>query len=64
MQVTKHHASNRKASETQRVDTRQQLTYFNNSKTHSHVSTYDRTFHAPEGYCSKLKRDDLQHTQV
>ena len=63
-QVTKYHAANRKASETQHCDTNQRLTYFNNSKTHSQISTYDRTFHMPEGYCSKLKRDDLQHTQV
>lgn len=63
-QVTKYHVANRKVSETQRVDTRQQLTYFNNSKTHSQISTYDRTFHVPEGYSSKLKRDDRQHTQV
>ena len=26
-------------------------------------STYDRMFHVEEGYSSKLKRDDLQHTQ-
>ena len=63
-QVTKYHVANRKVSETQRIDTRQQLTYFNNSKTHSQISTYDRTFHVPEGYSSKLKRDDRQHTQV
>ena len=63
-QVTKYHVANRKVSETQRVDTRQQLTYFNNSKTHSQISTYDRTFHVAEGYSSKLKRDDRQHTQV
>ena len=38
--------------------------YFNTSKTHGKVSSYDRTFHTEEGYSQRLKRDDLQHTQV
>lgn len=37
--------------------------YFANEKTYPEISSYDRTFHVEEGYCSKLKRDDLQHTQ-
>ena len=64
LQATKYHPGTRKASEAHHVDTRQQLGYFNNNKCHAKVSTYDRTFHVTEGYCSKLKRDDLQHTQV
>lgn len=38
--------------------------YFNTRKTHDTVSIYDRAFHTVEGYSQKLKRDDLQHTQV
>ena len=38
--------------------------YFNTRKTHDKVSSYDRGFHVVEGYSQKLKRDDLQHTQV
>lgn len=38
--------------------------YFNTDKTHDKVSSYDRGFHTEEGYSQKLKRDDLQHTQV
>ena len=38
--------------------------YFNTRKTHGAVSSYDRGFHTEEGYSQKLKRDDLQHTQV
>lgn len=40
------------------------MTYFNTHKTHDNVSSYDRGFHVKEGYSQKLKRDDLQHTQV
>ena len=38
--------------------------YFNTRKTYPKASSYDRGFHIVEGYSSKLKRDDLQHTQV
>jgi hypothetical protein len=37
--------------------------YFNTTKQHSATSTYDRMFHIKEGYCSKLHRDDRQHTR-
>ena len=38
--------------------------YFNTRKTHAEVTSYDRSFNTEEGYDQKLKRDDLQHTQV
>ena len=38
--------------------------YFKTRKSHAQVSSYDRGFHTEEGYSQKLKRDDLQHTQV
>lgn len=59
------HGATRKARETSRqLDITKTDNYFNTRKTHPDVSTYDRSFHIVEGYCSKLKRDDLQHTQV
>ena len=62
--VATHHAATRRQREkTGSVDLNRTETYFNNKKTHPEVSTYDSTFHVQEGYCSKLKRDDLQHTQ-
>ncbi len=43
--------------------TRSTINYFDNQKTYTLMSTYDRTFHIKEGYCMKLKRDDMEHTQ-
>ncbi|XP_073232585.1 cilia- and flagella-associated protein 90-like [Porites lutea] len=37
--------------------------YFNTNKQHERVSNYDRTFHIKSGYCSKLHRDDREHTR-
>ncbi|KAJ7374665.1 hypothetical protein OS493_005006 [Desmophyllum pertusum] len=39
------------------------LNYFNTNKQHDRVSNYDRTFHLKTGYCSKLHRDDREHTR-
>ncbi|XP_027046306.1 uncharacterized protein C5orf49 homolog [Pocillopora damicornis] len=39
------------------------LNYFNTNKKHDRISTYDRTFHIKAGYCSKLHRDDREHTR-
>lgn len=64
MQVTKYHAATKKASEVSPVSSMSApVNYFNNEKTYPSLSTYDRTFHVKEGYCIKLKRDDLEHTQ-
>jgi len=62
---TKRHSSPKKepCSETELSSSLQQVNYFNNDKRDETISTYDRTFHVEEGYSSKLKRDDLQHTQ-
>ncbi|XP_015749268.1 PREDICTED: uncharacterized protein C5orf49 homolog [Acropora digitifera] len=37
--------------------------YFNTKKQHDKVSNYDRTFHIKTGFCSKLHRDDREHTR-
>jgi len=62
---TKRHSSPKKepCPETELSSSLQQVNYFNNDKRYESISTYDRTFHVEEGYSSKLKRDDLQHTQ-
>lgn len=36
---------------------------YNNAKDHKERSLYDMTFHFPENFCGKLKRDDMQYTQ-
>ncbi|XP_031555968.1 uncharacterized protein LOC116292756 [Actinia tenebrosa] len=40
----------------------QNISYFNTGKKSKALSIYDRTFHIEEGYCSKLRRDDRQHS--
>ena len=64
-QITKYHAASKKATECSPIDTltTERVNYFNNAKSYQCVSTYDRTFHVKEGYSSKLKRDDREHTQ-
>ena len=64
--ITEDHRTTRQARrESKNLDTADQNdNYFNTRKTHAKVSSYDRTFHTEEGYSQKLKRDDLQHTQV
>ncbi|XP_028392601.1 uncharacterized protein C5orf49 homolog [Dendronephthya gigantea] len=44
-------------------DSSKSLTYFNNNKKNDTKSTYDRTFHIQHGYCSRIHRDDREHTQ-
>ena len=62
--VTKYHpASKNTKHHVEQLCTSQQLNYFNTDKKYESSSTYDRMFHVKEGYSSKLKRDDLQHTQ-
>ena len=62
--VTKYHpASKNTEHHAKQLCTSQQSNYFNNDKKYETSSTYDRMFHVKEGYSSKLKRDDLQHTQ-
>ena len=64
VQITKYHSATKKAMESSTVSSDMPpINYFNNQKTYKLVSTYDRTFHVKEGYCVKLKRDDLEHTQ-
>ena len=46
------------------VDTTKPQNYFNSSKTHPEPSLYDQTFHFNANYNQKLKREDMQHTQV
>ncbi|XP_048576658.1 uncharacterized protein LOC5518058 [Nematostella vectensis] len=40
------------------------ISYFNNGKQQTRVLTYDRMFKIKQGYCSKLHRDDRQHTDA
>ena len=61
--VSKLHSATKKEKGSKQLDITDRASYFNNEKTHPQVLTYDRTFHVKEGYCSKLKRDDLEHTQ-
>ncbi len=58
--LAKVHSATKK---TQLVDGTTKINYFGNEKSYPEISSYDRTFHVEEGFCSKLKRDDLQHTQ-
>ncbi len=55
------HSVTRKAPE---IDTSKNVDYFNNSKTYPEAVSYDQTFRFSEGYNARLKRDDMQHTQV
>ena len=59
-----HGAARKKRESSRELDLSKTENYFNTHKIHHKVSTYDRGFHIVEGYSSKLKRDDLQHTQV
>ena len=62
--ISKFHAVSKKKGEAgAESPEKSEENYFNTRKTHAAVSSYDRGFHIEEGYSSKLKRDDLQHTQ-
>lgn len=61
--VCRFHMATKKMEESKQFDTSLRVSYFNNKKTYPQISTFDHTFHVEEGYSSKLKRDDLQHTQ-
>ncbi|XP_062501775.1 cilia- and flagella-associated protein 90-like [Corticium candelabrum] len=53
----------RRPPQTEGNDVGEAINYYNTSKQHVTGSTYDRMFHVKEGYCSKLHRDDREHTQ-
>lgn len=62
--ITKGHSATKKAQEMSKVDANTPpINYFSNQKMYAPISTYDCTFQVKEGYNSKLKRDDQQHTQ-
>lgn len=52
-----------KAREPINVSGLKPINCYNNVKTRKEISAYDRTFHFPDSYCAKLKRDDMQYTQ-
>ena len=59
-----HRATKKRRESGDHLGARKGENYFNTHKTYPKASSYDRGFHIVEGYSSKLKRDDLQHTQV
>lgn len=61
LQLHQHHAVTKR---TVPVDTSREIDYFNNNKQYPEPCQYNQTFRFPEGYNQKLKRDDMQHTQV
>ncbi len=60
--LTKTHSATKK-TQLPCVSAAMKTNYFGTEKTYTETLSFDRTFHVEEGYCSKLKRDDLQHTQ-
>lgn len=60
IKVSKFHAAI-KTDLTTPLDT--DISYFSNDKVYPEVLAYDLTFRYTEGYNSKLKRDDQEHTQ-
>lgn len=64
LQLKVKHPATLKAAETATTDTSKDVDYFNNHRTHPESSSYDQIFHYQAGYNPKLKREDMQHTQV
>lgn len=60
--IAKSHPAT-KAREPVNESDRKPINLFNNVKPHKEKSSYDRTFHFPDNFCGKLKRDDMQYTQ-
>ena len=60
--IAKSHPAT-KARESANVSDQKPINCYNNAKTHNAKSAYDRTFHFPNNFCGKLKRDDMQYTQ-
>jgi hypothetical protein len=64
LQKIAHHPVTQKVAETSTLDTSKRIDFFNNNKTHPEASSYDQTFRFQTGYNPKLKREDMQYTQV
>ncbi len=65
-QLNQRHPNTKKAAEGESVadGANTEMNYFNTSKTHPQPSSYNQTFHFDPGYNAKLKRDDMQYSQV
>lgn len=61
--VAKSHPATTKAREPLNLSDLKPINCYNNTKTHKERPLYDMTFHFPENFCGKLKRDDMQYTQ-